>query len=54
MIRVSDDEFAPQRRKELRRLKSGIDMQLRRLVTQCTAMLLGGVLRRQVMPAMGT
>lgn len=98
VIRVSDDEFAPESRKELRRLKSGIDMEFRRLVTQgvaegslqpcdpkmaafviagalswigrwyqpggecspeeiatqCTAMLLGGVLRRQVVPAMGT
>ena len=95
VIRVSDDEFAPDSRKELRRLKSGIDMEFRRLVaqgvaegslppcdpkmaafviagalswigrwyqpggeyspeeiaTQCTAMLLGGVLRHQAAPA---
>lgn len=34
VIRVSDDEFAPESRKELRRLKSGIDMEFRRLVTE--------------------
>lgn len=33
VIRVSDDEFEPDSRKELRRLKSGIDMEFRRLVT---------------------
>ena len=33
VIRVSDDEFSPENRKELRRLKSGIDMEFRRLVT---------------------
>lgn len=34
VIRVSDDEFPPESRKELRRLKSGIDMEFRRLVTE--------------------
>jgi len=34
VIRVSDDEFEPESRKELRRLKSGIDMEFRRLVTE--------------------
>jgi AcrR family transcriptional regulator len=33
VIRVSDDEFEPESRKDLRRLKSGIDMEFRRLVT---------------------
>jgi AcrR family transcriptional regulator len=34
VIRVSDDEFAAESRKELRRLKSGIDLEFRRLVAQ--------------------
>lgn len=37
VIRVSDDEFPPQSRKELRRLKSGIDMEFRRLVAESVA-----------------
>jgi AcrR family transcriptional regulator len=37
VIRVSDDEFAPESRKELRRLKSGIDLEFRRLVAQGVA-----------------
>jgi len=34
VIRVGDDELPPQSRTELRRLKSGIDMEFRRLVTE--------------------
>ncbi|MEI7763533.1 MAG: TetR/AcrR family transcriptional regulator [Comamonadaceae bacterium] len=37
VIRVSDDEFAAESRKELRRLKSGIDLEFRRLVAQGVA-----------------
>lgn len=37
VIRVSDDEFSPENRKELRRLKSGIDMEFRRWVTEGVA-----------------
>ena len=37
VIRVSDDEFAPDSRRELRRLKSGIDLEFRRLVSQGVA-----------------
>jgi AcrR family transcriptional regulator len=32
VIRISDDELPPERRQELRRLKSGIDQEFRRLV----------------------
>ncbi len=37
VIRVSDDEFAAESRKELRRLKSGIDLEFRRLVIEGVA-----------------